>query len=225
MPPPTQTSPLALSNSFHNPVAVSSLILQQLQANPLLFSTLLAKTSLAQQQLLLQEQESQKTKAPVSPRVSPQPSDHHRPPSPRLAPLPTFPGLSGGSLDLLHPQTGYPEHLGAAPGILYGSTKEEFKLLERSNEEFRHFRESFLSEASKLRLRRGGRRGYSAPGTAPAATPVSGDTSGDDQASEGGVDAMSVTGGNDDEGSRTENDRYSALAEQNEKMRCDNCSF
>lgn len=101
---------------------------------------------------------------------------------------------------------------------MYGTTKEELKLLERSNEEFRNFRETFLSEASKLRLRRCGRRGYmssTSPGTATATapTPVSGDTSdssrgaGDDQASEGGVDVMSVTGGDDDEGNKTENER------------------
>lgn len=217
--PPQQTSPLAPLSSFHSPAAVSSLLLAQLQANPLLFSTLLAKTNLAQQQLLLQQQqqqqEQQKSKGRLSPRMSPQPSDHHRPPSP--APLPAFPGLGGGGLDLLHPHAGYPEHLGAGSGVLYhGATKEEFKLLERSNEEFRNFRESFLTEASKLRIRRGGKKSYTAstaPATVTAAPPVSGDTSdssrgaADDQASEGGMEMMSVCGGNDDEGSRTENDR------------------
>lgn len=226
VPPPTQMSPVSLPNpAFHNPMAVSSLILAQLQANPLLFSTLLAKTNLAQQQqqqlLLHYQQEQQKHKTHLSPRVSPQPSDLHRPPSPCSAPLTAFPGVSGGSLDLLHNQTHYHEdNTSAASGVLYGTTKEELKLLERSNQEFRNFRESFLTEASKLKLRRGGKRSYSVASTvsstAPAAaTSVSGDTSdssrgaADDQASEGGIDVMSVDDGDDDdEGSRTENDRY-----------------
>ncbi|MPC79733.1 Cell death specification protein 2 [Portunus trituberculatus] len=191
VPPAAQISPSALpplaSSFHHNPTAVSSLILAQLQANPLLFSTLLAKSN-----LMTQQQQLQNMKAQVSPPLKSPPSE------PRL---PGFSaagfgvgGLGPDALGMMHLKNYHGDHLGPTPGVLHNNTQEEFALMERSNEEYRSFRENFLTESSKMKARRGGRRNSTTLGGASVNCDRSGGAP-DDSGGEGSIDVVSGDSG------------------------------
>ncbi|KAK8380500.1 hypothetical protein O3P69_016832 [Scylla paramamosain] len=205
VPPAAQISPSALppiaSSFHHNPAAVSSLILAQLQANPLLFSTLLAKSN-----LMTQQQQLQNMKAQVSPPLKSPPSE------------PRLPGFSGAgfgvgglgpdTLSMMHLKNYHGDHLGPSSGVLHNTTQEELALLERSNEEYRSFRENFLSESSKIKARRGGRRNSTTLGGASVTGNSCDRSSGapDDSGGEGSIDVVSGDSGDgEDHDAKTDN--------------------
>ena len=218
VPPAPEMSPAAItavSSPFHNQAAVSSLILAQLQANPLLFTTLLAKSNLIAQQQ--QQQQELQIKAEVFP-----PSKST--PCPEPSPLPGFSGgsfgmtgLGAGSLNMMNLKSyhRHGDHLETTSGVLHNTTHEEFALIERSNEEYRNFRDTFLTESCKMKIRRGGRRNT----TTSLTDNTFGRSTGaaDDLASEGSIDVVSGDSG-DGDGDDTYTMRDNGSEENNVEM-------